>query len=203
MSTIEVLGFLTGLVSVWLFARQNVWAWPTGIANSGFWLVLFWQSRLFLDAGLQVVYIALSVWGWYWWLRGGRSDPSPSRVLRVARTQVREMVVLVAVGIAGTAGLWWAMTTQQDAMPFWDAATTVVSLIAQYMMTRKLIGNWWCWIAVDLAYVVMYSVQQLYLTAALQPVFIAICVSGWRSWQRELNLTPPTPTEVAIVQVAS
>lgn len=200
MSLMEVLGFVTGLVSVWLFARQNVWAWPIGIANSGCWLLLFWQSRLFLDAGLQVVYIGLSVWGWYWWLRPAGSEGTVGSALPVARTSRWESLVLVGVGVAATAGLWWAMAVQDDAMPFWDAATTVVSLIAQYMLTRKLLGNWWCWIAVDVAYVGMYAVQHLFLTAALQPLFIAVCLSGWRSWRRDLAASSASqvPTAVAV-----
>src|SRR6266498_3283705 len=149
MSWTEIAGFLTGAVSVWLYVRQNVWAWPVGIANSVFWLVLFWTSRLYLDAGLQLVYIGLGVAGWYWWLRGGERPGE----LPVTRTRRGE----------------------------------AVALTAQYMLTRKLLGNWWCWIAVDLAYIVMYTSQHLYLTAALQPLFIAMCVAGWRRWRASLH----------------
>jgi len=185
MSWTEALGFATGAVSVWLYVRQNVWAWPTGIANSAFWLVLFWGSRLYLDAGLQIVYIGLGVWGWYWWLRGGERGGR----LPVSRTPRVEAWLLTAIGVLGTLGLWWAMVAVDDALPLPDAATTVVSLLAQYMLTRKLLANWWCWIAVDVAYVVMYASQHLYLTAALQPLFIAMCVVGLRQWRAELRPT--------------
>ena len=82
-------------LSVWLYVRQSVWAWPVGIANSACWLVLFWSSRLYLDAGLQLVYIALGVAGWYWWLRGGDRRAR----LAVPRTAGRETVALVLVGV--------------------------------------------------------------------------------------------------------
>lgn len=183
MSWTEIAGFLTGAASVWLYVRQNVWAWPIGIANSVFWLVLFWSSRLYLDAGLQVVYIGLGAAGWYWWLRGGERGGR----LPVRRTRGGQVLALAAIGVIGTLALWWAMVAASDALPLPDAATTVVSLIAQYMLTRKLLGNWWCWIAVDMAYLVMYASQHLYLTAALQPVFIAMCVAGWRSWRASLR----------------
>jgi nicotinamide mononucleotide transporter len=183
MSWTEIAGFVTGAVSVWLYVRQNVWAWPVGIVNSACWLVLFSASRLYLDAGLQLVYIGLSVAGWYWWLRGGERPGE----LPVARTRRREVLALAGVGLGGTLGLWWAMAAVSDALPLPDAATTVVSLIAQYMLTRKLLGNWWCWIAVDAAYIVMYTSQHLYLTAALQPLFIAMCVAGWRRWRSDLR----------------
>jgi nicotinamide mononucleotide transporter len=185
MSWTEIAGFVTGAVSVWLYVRQNVWAWPIGIANSVCWLVLFWASRLYLDAALQLVYIGLGVAGWYWWLRGGERPGD----LPVARTRRREVLALTGVGLVGTLGLWWAMAAVSDVLPLPDAATTVVSLIAQYMLTRKLLGNWWCWIAVDAAYIVMYTSQHLYLTAALQPLFIAMCVTGWRRWLSDLRDT--------------
>ena len=198
MSWTEALGFATGAVSVWLYVRQNVWAWPTGIANSAFWLVLFWGSRLYLDAGLQIVYIGLGVWGWYWWLRGGERGGR----LTVSRTPRVEAWLLTAIGVLGTLGLWWAMVAVDDALPLPDAATTVVSLLAQYMLTRKLLANWWCWIAVDVAYVVMYASQHLYLTAALQPLFIAMCVVGLRQWRAELRPTAAAAEPAAEAAVA-
>lgn len=196
MTWTEVAGFATGVVSVWLYVRQRVWAWPVGIANSSLWLVLFWDSRLYLDAGLQVVYVAIGLWGWFWWLHGG-----PERdELPVSRTRTTETTVLGCVAVAGIATLWWAMTRQGDAMPFWDSVTTVISLVAQYMLTRKLLGNWWCWMAVDVIYVGVYTVQGLYLTAALQPLFFAMCVVGLRSWRSSLAALT---TSTASVRAAS
>ena len=189
MSLWEVGGFIAGAVSVWLYVRQSVWAWPVGIANSACWLVLFWSYRLYLDAGLQVVYIGLGVAGWYWWLRGGGPAGLP-----VTRTRPREAVLLAAVGLAVTGGLTWLMTLAGDALPLADATTTTVSLIAQFMLTRKLLESWWLWIAVDIAYVVMYTSQGLYLTAALQPVFIVMCVLGLRQWRASMA-APAVPLE--------
>jgi nicotinamide mononucleotide transporter len=194
VSWTEVLGFAAGAVSVWLYVRQNVWAWPTGIANSVFWLVLFWTSRLYLDAGLQVIYIALGIAGWYWWLRGGERPGE----LPVRRTRPRERLALAGIGVAATSALWLAMAAVSDAQPLPDAATTVVSLIAQYMLTRKLLGNWWLWISVDVAYIAMYASQHLYLTAALQPLFIGMCLVGLRQWRRAMVAEGVEPRPVTV-----
>src|SRR5437870_5482058 len=156
VSWTEVLGFATGALSVWLFVRERVSAWPIGIANSIFWLVLFWQSRLYLDSSLQAVYIGLGVLGWYWWVHGRTLDAE----LPVVRTGRSEAMVLALVTVAATAGLWFTQARWTDsALPFWDASTTVVSLVAQSMLTKKLFENWWLWIAVDVAYVGMYASQ--------------------------------------------
>jgi len=157
MSWSEILGFVAGALSVWLYVRQSVWAWPTGIANSVFWLILFAGSRLYLDASLQIVYIGLGIVGWVWWVRPRREQ----RELPVARTPVSQAVALGVIGVVATAGLWWLMVRVDDAAPLPDAATTVVSLIAQYMLTRKLLANWWLWISVDVAYVALYVAKHL------------------------------------------
>jgi nicotinamide mononucleotide transporter len=193
MSWSEILGFVAGALSVWLYVRQSVWAWPTGIANSVFWLILFAGSRLYLDASLQIVYIGLGIVGWVWWVRPRREQ----RELPVARTLVSQAVALGVIGAVATAGLWWLMVRVDDAAPLPDAATTVVSLIAQYMLTRKLLANWWLWISVDVAYVALYVAKHLYLTAALQPLFIALCVAGLRSWRVSMR-TAETPVVAAV-----
>lgn len=191
MSWWEIAGFVTGAVSVWLYAREHLAAWPVGLASSGCWLVLFWSSQLYLDAALQVVYLALGVAGWYWWLRGG-----PQRAqLPVRRAGRRQALVLTGIGLCGTLALWPLMVAVSDALPLPDAATTVLSLIAQYLLSRKLLGNWWCWITVDVAYLVMYAAKGLYLTAALQPLFIAMCILGLRGWRATLARTATGATQ--------
>ncbi len=90
MDITEVLGFITGAVSVWLTVKQNVWNWPIGIANSAFYVIVFFQARLFADSSLNVLYVALGFLGWYWWLRGGAHRTS----LKVGRISKRSVFVL-------------------------------------------------------------------------------------------------------------
>lgn len=137
MSWTELLAFITGVVSVLLFGRQKVAAWPIGIANSLVWLLLFWHSRLYFDSSLQFVYIVLGFLGWFWWVRGGPAATS----LSVAHTGRREAAVLTALTVVGTAVLWFGQARWTNgSLPFWDSSTTVVSLVAQYMLTRMTTG---------------------------------------------------------------
>jgi len=184
MNWTEVAGFVTGALCVWLVVRRNIWNFPVGIANNVFFIVLFVQAGLYADAGLQVVYIGLGLLGWYWWLHGGERRTA----LRVRRTPAAGWVG-VAVGIAvGTALIWWLLTSHTDStVPGWDALTTSMSLGAQLMLNRKWVGNWWVWIAVDVIYVVLYAVKDLWLTSALYAGFIVLCVMGLRQWNAELR----------------
>ena len=183
MMPTEVLGFVTGGWAVWLTVRQNIWNWPIGIANSAFYLVVFLQARLFADGSLQAVYIVLGFLGWYWWLRGG---PSRSRLI-VSRTGVRLGLTLVAVLVIGTLLMTQLLVRISDSAPFLDALTTVMSLIAQFMLTRKLFENWFVWISADVIYIGLYIYKDLYLTSILYVVFMAMCVAGAIQWRQSLT----------------
>jgi nicotinamide mononucleotide transporter len=182
MDITEVLGFVTGAWAVWLTVKENIWNWPIGIANDVFYIVLFLQARLFADTALQVIYVVLGFLGWYWWLRGGEQKT----VLRVSRTSLRTAwVLLVILGVST-----WAMTLFlagiHDSAPFLDALTTTLSLIAQYMLTRKLFENWFVWITADVIYIGLYIYKELYLTAGLYAIFLAMCVAGLWQWRRSM-----------------
>ncbi|NDU71918.1 nicotinamide riboside transporter PnuC [Actinomadura sp. DSM 109109] len=186
----ELLGFATGAVNVWLVVRQNIANWPIGIANVILLGLVFLDGGLYADAGLQVVYVALQLYGWWVWLYGGDGRDR----LPVRRTRGAEWAALVAAGTAGTAFLTWALSTWTDStVPFWDALTTALSLMAIYGQSRKLLESWWLWITADLVYIPLYFAKDLKLTSALYIVFLALCVSGLLSWRRDLRARPLAP----------
>lgn len=179
----EVLGFITGAAAVWLTAKENVWNWPIGIANAAFFTILFWNAKLFADMGLQIVYIILGFLGWYWWLKGGENKTE----LKVSKTTKNEWVVLLSIGLVCTYIMTLYLRSVSDSAPFLDALTTVMSLIAQYMLTKKLIENWYIWISADVIYIGLYFYKNLYLTGILYFIFMLMCVGGLRHWKKSLK----------------
>ncbi|MFI6150771.1 nicotinamide riboside transporter PnuC [Streptomyces sp. NPDC051109] len=189
MGWTEILGFATGALCVWLVARQHVANWPIGIANNIFFIVLFAQSGLYADAGLQIVFIALAAYGWWSWTHGG--GPGTAEALPVRRTTRTEWAVLAAAGAVGVLGLTLLLSRVSDStVPFWDALTTGLSLMATYGQCRKLVESWWLWIAADLVYIPLYAYKGLYLTSVLYAGFLALCVVGLLGWRRALPARP-------------
>ena len=183
MSAVEPAGVLFGVIAVWLTTRENIWCWPTGLVNVGLFTVVFFRAKLYADMGLQVVYVVLCLYGWYEWLHGGRDRG----VLRVSATPRTALAALAAAGVVFAAALGLFLARKTDAaLPFWDAGTTSFSLVAQAMQTRKWWENWLVWIAVDVVYVGIYVVKELYLTAGLYAVFLALALVGLRSWRRSM-----------------
>ena len=179
----EACGFVTGAVCVWLVTRGNIWNWPVGLANNLFFAVLFWRARLFADMGLQGVYFALGLWGWWHWLRGGENH-SRLEVTRATRTEWLGIALFLAFG---TWGLRELLIVVNGAAPLWDSLTTTLCLAAQYLLCRKRIENWWLWIAADLIYVPLYFARHLPLTAILYAGFIVLCGIGLFRWKKELH----------------
>ena len=196
-SCLEVVAVSFGIVSVLLSVLENIWSWPTALVNVALYTVLFYKTGLYSDMGLQVVYFALSLYGWYEWLYGGKGHTA----LAVSRTPRKVWIVLVAIGVA-----FWAVDGYATshlphvALPYVDAGTTTVSLIAQYMMTRKYLENWALWIGVDVVYVGMLAFKGLNLTAFNYAVYLGLACMGLVAWRRSLreSRAAATAAEVAV-----
>jgi nicotinamide mononucleotide transporter len=140
---------------------------------------------LYADAGLQVVYVILGFVGWYWWLKGGHKKSK----LNVGHISLLESLILAVAGIVASIGFVRLLTNIHDIAPFWDGITTVSSLIAQYMLTRKYLENWYVWIATDVVYIGLYGFKHLALTAVLYVIFLMMCIVGVRDWKRQSRVT--------------
>jgi nicotinamide mononucleotide transporter len=179
----EAWGFATGALCVWLVTKENIWNWPIGLANNIFFAFLFWEARLYSDFGLQWVYFAFGVWGWWEWLRGGKGHTK----LSVSRASRVEWLGIAVFLILGTWGQRELLLKLNGSAPFLDALTTTICLAAQYLLCRKKIENWWLWIIADVIYVPLYLSKELPLTAVLYAGFIVLCILGLKRWKKELT----------------
>lgn len=178
---VEAAAVILGLVSVYLSVRENIWSWPTGIVNVTLYIFVFFRAKLYADMALQVVYIVISIYGWYEWLHGGRGRTA----LPISRGSRPLALRLVAIGIVSTAVIGSVLARTTDAaLPYLDSTTTVTSLIAQWMMARKILENWVVWVAVDVVYVGMFVYKSLYLTSLLYAGFLVLAVMGYRQWKQ-------------------
>ena len=182
-SAIEVAGFITGGICVWLLVRENMWNWPVGIANSGLYFVVFLQARLFADSALQLAFIALGAGGWWYWLCGGSARGRRA----IGRITLVEALTVAAATALCTFVLAQYLQTVRDAAPALDSLTTCLSLAATYLQARKFIENWLVWIAADLIYIPLYGWKHLPLTAGLYALFLGMCIRGLMAWRNSMR----------------
>ena len=167
-----------------LAIRQIPWCWPIGIANAVLFLIAYADARIYGAAGLQAVYVVVSIYGWYEWLHGGTDHGR----LAVSRTPARWAVGLATLGLAASLALGLVLKHRtDDPLPFVDAAVTVFSLVAQWMATRKWLENWLVWMVLNVANVAICVSQALYPMSALYAFFLVLAVFGFREWRRSLG----------------
>jgi nicotinamide mononucleotide transporter len=178
---LEVTAVAFGILSVWLSTREHIASWPTAMVNVALFFVIFLRARLYADMGLQAIYFGLSAYGWYVWKFGGAGRTE----LPVGRTTARTAAWLVSLAVVGTLGLGTYLHRSTDAaLPYLDSALAVCSLLAQWMMTRKLLENWLAWIVLDVVYVGMFISRDLALTAVNYAVYLALAFLGFVHWRR-------------------
>ncbi|WP_324675840.1 nicotinamide riboside transporter PnuC [Hymenobacter sp. GOD-10R] len=178
---LEWVAVLTGIACVWLAARESLWNFPVAIVSCGLYVVVYHGARLYADRNLQVLFILMSLYGWYEWLYGGARKTE----LKVSRTRPFEWVLLL-VGVAlFTFGFgYYLQHYTDDSLPHWDSLTTAISLAAQYLMMRKRLENWWLWILVDALYVPILWHKELYPTSGLYAVYLVLATYGYLEWRR-------------------
>lgn len=183
MDPLEWIAAAFGVVSVWLSTREHIASWPTALVNTALYFVVLGRAQLYANAGLQLFYFSLSLYGWYQWKYGGATHTG----VQVSRTPPRLGLWLATLAAAGTLALGLGLSRFTDAASPWlDGGTTAVSLVAQWMLTRKLRENWAVWIAVNVVYVGLYASQGLWPTVLLYIAFFGLAIEGWRAWGRTL-----------------
>lgn len=182
---LEIVAFVLAVAMVVFNIRVNPIAWPLAIVSSLLYLLLFWNSRLYGEASLQILFVVVAGWGWWQWLRGTLADGSALRV--------RTLGWRGRVAAFGALALAWPLTglfldryTDTD-VPWWDAFPTAASVIGQWLLGRKYVENWPAWVIVNIVSVALFAYKGLWLTVLLYLIFIAMSFVGWRAWQQLAN----------------
>jgi nicotinamide mononucleotide transporter len=178
---VEALAVLLGFGYIGLAIRQRRACWLAGGLSTALYVLVFLEARLYLQSALQVVYVAMAIYGWRVW---GREE-APDASLSVRQwTSRRHVIALVATGVATVATAPALAAWSDSAAPWADALGTWASISATWMMVRKVAANWLWWIVVDSWLAWLFASQGLAFTAALYLAFAVLAVAGWLSWRR-------------------
>jgi nicotinamide mononucleotide transporter len=189
-SLLEVTGVITGLLCVYLAAKNIIWNWPFAIISVVIYIFIFFDSHLFADMGLQVYFLIMNIYGWYYWSKKPVSEEK-TPVMRIKKTEVILSIIAIIIFtfLLGT----FLLKQTSASFPFVDSFCTACSLVAQVFLARKVLENWLIWIFVDIIYVGVYIFKDLHLTAVMYAIYVGIALMGYIDWKRE---APPKPSPV-------
>ena len=182
---LEVTGVVTGILCVYLAAKNIIWNWPFAIVSVSVYIIIFFKAKLYADMGLQFYFLAMNIYGWYFWSRKPRS----AEKVPVIKITTKETLFSIIGIILFTAVLGFLLKHGTDAsFPFIDSFCTACSLVAQVLLARKVLENWLIWIFVDVIYVIVYTAKNLHLTAGMYVLYFVIAALGYRDWRRDYKL---------------
>lgn len=184
---IELSGAILGLAYIFFSIRQNILTWPTGLLTSALYIIVFYQSGFYADMGLQVYYVVISIYGWYYWLRGKKPADESKIPVRTTRailwlklTGITFMIYIII--------LYILLNFTDSSVPYMDCLTTALSITATWMLARKYIEHWLIWIFVDLFSAGLYIYKNLWPTVILFLVYTFMAWWGYREWKKDLKI---------------
>lgn len=193
---IEVFGVVTGILYVFLEIRQNLWLWPVGIVTSAVYISVFFTGKLYADMSLQGYYLVISVLGWYWWARnkresGRRGDMKKEDMkeeLKVTRLKLKTGIILSLVFVLLYFNMWFVLSRFTDSpVPGCDSFITSLSIIATWMLARKIYEHWILWIIVNFMAATLFLMRGLYPTVILYVVYGVMSFSGLAVWKKTIT----------------
>ena len=191
MQWLEFIGLVSGLLCVWLLIKENIWTFPIGLVYAVVSVIVMAGSNLYADTLLNVYYVVMNGYGWYYWSYSGARSSDDNLI--VTNVPLRIGVGLTALVVVGTFAMGWFLDTRTDAdLAYWDSLTTVMSFAAMWMTARKYIENWIVWLVVDVVATVMYVVKGLDFYAILYGVYLGMAVWGFLAWRRSLLQALPS-----------
>lgn len=185
---LEVLAFVLALANIACNVFEIHWGWPLTVVASGLYAWLFFSSKLYGEAGVNVFFALTAVWGWSQWLKGQYDDgETPLAIRRLTRRGTVNAAIAWVVLWVACAALLHSVT---DSDVVWaDGFVTAGSIVGTFLLGRKFIANWPVWLVVNAASVGLFAYKGLTLTVVLYTIFFGLAIWGWVGWQRRMTLS--------------
>jgi nicotinamide mononucleotide transporter len=179
---LEWAGVVTGLLCVWLAAKNNIWNWPIACISVIIYVFIFFEGKLYSDAALQIYFMVMNIYGWYYWSKNKNHGHEERKVSLIKKNEI--IWSLLAI-VAFTLIFGFTLYKKTDAsFPFTDSFCTACSVVAQIFLARKVLQNWLIWIVVDIIYVSVYFSKDLYATGLMYAIYIVIATIGYFDWKK-------------------
>ena len=180
MSLLETTAVGLALAYIVLAMRQSRLCWVAAVVSAVIYIAIFAKVKLYMEAGLQLVYIAMAVVGWIFW---GKDDSDEALSVTTRPLQFH-LIAIVGISIAAACAGFLLSHFTDAARPYVDSTTTVAAIICTWMVTRKILENWLWWIGIDLASIALFLNRGLDLTALLFAGYVVLALAGWLSWKQ-------------------
>ncbi|MDF2156717.1 nicotinamide riboside transporter PnuC [Algoriphagus sp. CAU 1675] len=179
MTWLEAVAVFFGIASVFYSMREHIWVYPTGIISTLIYVWICFQFKLYADMGINAYYFSMSIYGWYVWSHPQKDQ----KTLPVTWLQPKGWFYSLLIFFVSYVVLVYVLTNYTDSdVPYWDSFTTASAFVGMWLMAKKKVENWICWIITDLVSVPLYFYKGLILTSFQFLFFTILAVIGLFAW---------------------
>lgn len=183
---LEIIGTLIGLVYLWLEYRASIYLWIASIIMPAVYLFVYYDAGLYADFGINIYYLLAAVYGWWVWKYGNKEKQGEE--LPITRMPRGKWKMAAAMYLVFQLFIAWILIRYTDSnVPWCDAFTTALSMVAMWMLARKYLEQWLVWIVVDVVSVALYLYKGLFFTAGLYALYAIIAVYGYWNWKNMME----------------
>lgn len=183
---LEIIGTLIGLVYLWLEYRASIYLWIASIIMPAVYLFVYYDAGLYADFGINIYYLLAAVYGWWVWKYGNKEKQGEE--LPITRMPRGKWKMAAAMYLVFQLLIAWILIRYTDSnVPWCDAFTTALSMVAMWMLARKYLEQWLVWIVVDVVSVALYLYKGLFFTAGLYALYAIIAVYGYWNWKNMME----------------
>ncbi len=184
---VEIVGTVLGIAYIFLSIKQNILTWLLGLLTSMLYIYVFFDAKFYADMALQVYYVWISIYGWILWAKGSKKE-STKEPIHVSRTSSKQYLELAIVAFSLWVAIYFVLKEYTDSpIPIGDSFTTSLSIVATWMLARKLIEHWIVWVVVDFISLLLYLYKGLYPTSLMFVIYTGAALWGYFEWKKDFN----------------
>lgn len=179
----EIIAVVASLTYVILAARNNRYCWPFAFIGSTIFMIVLWQHKLLMDSALNAYYALMAIYGWFVW---NRLTSNSTNISGIQRWPIKNHLLAITLTVALTllSGYWLATNTEAS-FPYLDSLTTWSSLLATWMIAKRILENWLYWIIIDVLSIYLYLHKSLFFTTGLFIVYVFIALYAYTHWKQQ------------------
>jgi nicotinamide mononucleotide transporter len=179
---LDITTTVLGLAYILLEYRASVWMWLVGFLMQSLGIILYYQKGLYADCGMEFYYLAMTVYGWWRWIKPKANSQKPIAISLFPRRLVLPWLLLIA---AIWAFIYWLLVTFTNSnVPLADSFTTALSIVGIWALAHKYLEQWFIWIAVDVVTSILYFYKDIPFKASLYALYVVIAIAGWFKWRK-------------------
>ena len=180
----EVIAVVSAIAYLGFAIRQQIVCWLFAAISTAIYIWLFIEARLYMESVLNLFYLVMAGYGWHVWRSGGQGGSKRPIVTWPVNTH---LLAVASIALLSVISGYILSENTDAAFPYLDSLTTWSAVWGTFLVARKVLENWWYWLLIDIASVLIYWSRDLKLTALLFVVYVIMIPFGLMSWTKSMR----------------